>query len=169
VVEAGLGIVVYPPAAGGEPWRAAFTENGRRRFRQDATEAGLAAKLEQVRERLSAGAAGMERPGADLIAWYLNPDRLPVRERWSRKHAHTQRRLCERFAVPVIGAIACQDIKAEHTQAIVNAAPTAGEGNRVRGWSPPWSAPAWTAATWSTRGWRRCTGSPEIGRCPYRR
>jgi hypothetical protein len=46
----------------------------------------------------------MERPGADLIAHYLDPDRLPVQERWSRKHAHTQRRLCERFAVPVIGA-----------------------------------------------------------------
>jgi hypothetical protein len=36
----------------------------------------------------------MRRPGADLIAHYLNPDRLPVRDRWSRKHADTQRRLC---------------------------------------------------------------------------
>jgi hypothetical protein len=35
----------------------------------------------------------MKRPGADLIAWYLDPDRLPVDERWSRKHAHTQRRV----------------------------------------------------------------------------
>jgi hypothetical protein len=24
---------------------------------------------------------------------------------WSRKHAHTQRRLCERFAAPVIGTV----------------------------------------------------------------
>jgi hypothetical protein len=40
----------------------------------------------------------MKRPGADLIAHYLDPDRLPVNERWSRKHAQTQRRLCERFA-----------------------------------------------------------------------
>jgi hypothetical protein len=40
----------------------------------------------------------MKRPGADLIACYLNPDRLPVDERWSRKHAHTQRRLCGLFA-----------------------------------------------------------------------
>jgi len=30
-----------------------------------------------------------------------------VDERWSRKHAHTQRRLCERFAAPVIDAVAC--------------------------------------------------------------
>jgi integrase len=133
VVEAGLGIVVYPPQVAGEPWRAVFTENGRRRFRQDATEAGLAARLERVRERLSAGAAGMERPGADLVAWYLDPDRLPVQERWSRKHAHTQRRLCERFAAPVIGAVTCQDITPGHMQQMVNAAPTAGEGNRVRG------------------------------------
>ena len=55
-----------------------------------------------------------------------------MRKRWSRKHADTQRRLCERFAGPVIGTVTCQDIKTGHTQAIVNAAPTAGEGNRVR-------------------------------------
>jgi len=47
----------------------------------------------------------MERPGADLIRHYLDPDRLPAGDRWSRKHAHTQRRLCERFAEPVIGAV----------------------------------------------------------------
>ncbi len=110
-----------------------FTENGQRRFRQGATEAKLAAKLEKVTERLQADAANMERPGADLIRHYLDPDRLPTDERWSRKHAHTQRRLCERFAAPVIGAVTCQDIKTWHTQQIVNAAPTAGEGDRVRG------------------------------------
>ena len=75
----------------------------------------------------------MERPGADLITYYLNPDRLPAGQRWSRKHAHTQRRLCERFAAPVIDAVTCQDIKTSHTQQIVSAAPTAGEGDRVHG------------------------------------
>jgi integrase len=133
VVELGLGILVYPPETDGEPWRATFIENGQRRFRQGATEAKLAAKLAKVTERLSAGAVNMERPGADLIAYYLNPDRLPVEDRWSRKHAHTQRRLCERFAAPVIDAVTCQDITSWHTQQIVNAAPTAGEGDRVRG------------------------------------
>ena len=39
--------------------------------------------------------------------------------------------MCERFAAPVIGAVTCQDIKTRHTQKIVNAAPTAGEGDRV--------------------------------------
>jgi hypothetical protein len=33
----------------------------------------LPAKLEKVTERLSADAASMERPGADLIAHYLDP------------------------------------------------------------------------------------------------
>ena len=56
VVEAGCGILVYPPEAAGEPWRATFTENGRRRFRQAMTEAELAAKLEKVTDRLRAGA-----------------------------------------------------------------------------------------------------------------
>ena len=131
VVELEFGIVVYPPEAEGEPWRATFTENGQRRYRQGATEAKLAAKLERVTERLSAGAANMERPGADLIAHYLDPDRLPVEDRWSRKHTDTQRRLCQRFATPVIGTVTCQDIEIWHTQQIVNAAPTAGEGARA--------------------------------------
>jgi integrase len=133
VVELDCGITVYPPEAEGEPWRAVFTENGQRRYRQAATEAGLAAKLEKVRERLEADAPNLERPGADLIAYYLDPDRLPPERRWSRKHSHTQRRLCERFAAPVIGTVTCQDIRAWHMQQIVNAAPTAGEGARVAG------------------------------------
>jgi integrase len=132
VVEAGHGIVVYPPEAVGDPWRAAFTENGQRRYRQARSEAGLAVKLAKVTERLAAGAVCAERPGADLIAHYLDPDRLPVRDRWSRKHADTQRRLCQRFAAPVISAVPCQDITPAHMQQVVNAAPTAGEGDRVR-------------------------------------
>ena len=81
VVDAGLGVTVYPPEAAGEPCRAVFTENGRRRFRQAATEAGLAVKLAKVTERLAAGAVNAELSGADLIAWYLDPDRLPVKDR----------------------------------------------------------------------------------------
>jgi integrase len=133
VIDMGCGVTVYPPEAEGEPWRAVWVENGRRRFRQAATEAALAAKLTVVTERLEADAPNMERPGADLIAHYLDPDRLPAAKRWSRKHAHTQRRLCERFAAPVIGVVPCQDIRTWHTQRVVNAAPTAGEGARVAG------------------------------------
>ena len=131
VVEVGGGILVYPPEAAGEPWRAVFTENGRRRFRQARTEAELAAKLAKVTERLRAGAPDMERPGADLIAHYLDPDRLPVARRWSRRHADTQARLCRRFAAPIIAAVTCQDITTGHIQQIVNAAPTASEGDRL--------------------------------------
>ena len=131
VVEAECGILVYPPEEAGEPWRAVFTENGRRRFRQAMTEAELAAKLAKVTERLRACAPDMERPGADLIAHYLDPDRLPVAKRWSRRHADTQRRLCQRFAAPVIAGVTCQDITAGHMQQIVSAAPTASEGERL--------------------------------------
>jgi integrase len=131
VIELGFGILVYPPETDGEPWRATFTEYGQRRYRQGTTEAKLAAKLEKIRVRLSAGAVNTERTGADLIAHYLDPDRLPVQDRWSRRHAYTQRTLCERFAAPVIAPLTCQDIEAWHTQQIVNAAPTAGEGDRV--------------------------------------
>ena len=54
--------------ADGEPWRAVFTENGQRKFRQGASEAKLAEKLEKVKERLAADAVNAERPGRDLIA-----------------------------------------------------------------------------------------------------
>jgi len=53
---------------------------------------------------------------------------------WSRKHVHTQRRLGERVAEPVIGMVTCQDIKTGHMQQIVNAAPTAGETTSTRPW-----------------------------------
>ncbi|HUD39343.1 MAG TPA: site-specific integrase [Streptosporangiaceae bacterium] len=132
VIELAHGITVYPARGEGGRWRAVWHEDGERRQCEAASEEKLAARLEKVTERLAADAPNMTRPGADLIAHYLDPDRLPVHERWSRKHAHTQARLCERFAAPVIGAITCQDIKAGHMQKIVNSAPTPGEGTRVR-------------------------------------
>ena len=42
VIELDFGILVYPPETDGEPWRATFTENGQRTFRQGAIEAGFA-------------------------------------------------------------------------------------------------------------------------------
>jgi integrase len=132
VVDLECGVTVYLPRQQGEPWRAVWIEDGRRRFREAVTEEKLAAKLEKVTERLQADAPNLERPGADLISYYLSPIRLPVQQQWSRKHAHTQRRLCERLATPVIGAVTCQDITTTHMQKIVNAAPTAGEGMRIQ-------------------------------------
>ena len=132
VVEVEGGITVYPPQRGGEPWRAVFTEKGRRRYREAGTEEKLAVKLAKVTERLQADAPHLERPGADLIAWYLSPDRHPAGRPWSRKHADTRRRLCARFAAPVIAAVPCQDIRVADMQQVVNAAPTAGEGARLR-------------------------------------
>jgi len=131
VIELECGITVYPARSESGRWRAVWYEAGTRQQCEAATEEKLAPKLEKITERLVADAPNMRRLGADLIAHYLDPDRLPVKDRWSRKHADTQRRLCQRFASPVIAAITCQDIKTEHTQRIVNAAPTAGEGDRA--------------------------------------
>ena len=133
VIELEYGITVYPAREGQDRWRAVWYENGKRRQCEAISEERLAASLEKATERLAADAPKMEHTGADLIAHYLDPDRLPADRRWSRKHAHTQRRLCERFAAPVIGDVACQDIKTWHMQQVVNAAPTANEGARVHG------------------------------------
>jgi integrase len=131
VIELDCGITVYPARFDGDRWRAIWYEDGQRQQCESVREDKLADRLERVTERLRADAPNMRRTGADLIAWYLDPDRHPAKDRWSRKHAHTQRRLCERFAAPVIDAVTCQDIKTGHMQRIVNAAPTAGEGDRV--------------------------------------
>ena len=152
VIELDHGVTVYPPQDDEDPWRAVFTENGQRRYRQAATEAKLAAELAKVTERLQAGAPGMERPGANLIAWYLSPDRHPASKPWSRKHADTQRRLCERFVAPVIGEISCQDIKVAHMQRIVNAAPPTARARGCAGACRPWSRRVSPAGTWLTRG-----------------
>ena len=75
VVELDCGITVYPPEMEGEPWRAVFTENGKRRYRQAATEARLAAKLEKVRERLEADAPNPRLKG---VHWQATGRILPV-------------------------------------------------------------------------------------------
>ena len=125
-------MTVYPARREGDRWRAVWYEDGQRRQCEAVAEDKLAAKLAKVTERLGADAPHLERPGADLIAWYLSPDRHPASRPWSRRHADTQRRLCARFVAPVIAAVACQDIRVADMQQIVNAAPTAGEGARLR-------------------------------------
>jgi hypothetical protein len=107
VIELEYGITVYPARFDGDRWRAVWYQDGERQQCEAVSEDRLAGKLEKVTERLAADAPRLGRPGAELIAWYLNPDRLPVAERWSRRHADTQRRLCSRFAAPVIGAVTC--------------------------------------------------------------
>jgi integrase len=131
-IELEYGITVYPAREKPGRWRAVWYEEDKRQQCEAASEEKLTARLEKVTERLQSDAPNMKRPGAELIAHYLDPDRLPVDERWSRKHADSQLRLCKRCAEPVIGAVTCQDITVSHTQKIVNAAPTAGEGDRVR-------------------------------------
>ena len=100
-MELECGVTVYPARREGDRWRAVWYENGKRRQCEAVAEDKLAAKLAKVTERLGADAPSMEQPGADLIAWYLSPDRHPAGRSWSRRHADTQRRLCARFVAPL--------------------------------------------------------------------
>jgi hypothetical protein len=116
VIELDCGVTVDLTHFAGGRWRAVWHEAGERQQCESASEERLAAGLEKVEIRLEAYAPNMRRPGADLIAHYLDPDRLPVQARWSRKHAHIQGRLCALYAAPVIAAVTCQDTKASHMQ-----------------------------------------------------
>src|SRR5690348_10787547 len=89
VVELEGGVTVYPARVAGGRWRAVWYEDGRRRQCEASSEDRLAAKLEKVTERLAADAPNLEKPGADLVAFYLSPDRHPAGQAWSAKHADT--------------------------------------------------------------------------------
>ena len=82
VIEMECGITVYPARSEGGRWRAVWNEAGERQQCEAATEAKLAPKLEKVAERLQSDAPNMRRSGSDLIAHYLDLDRLPVKDRW---------------------------------------------------------------------------------------
>jgi hypothetical protein len=123
-----------PPQAQDRP---SVNENGKRRQCEAISEERLAARLEKVTERLPAG------------------------RRWSRQHAHTQRRLCERFAVPVIGGMACQDIKTWHMQQVVNArAYRRGGCAGARDDLGPGRRGHRGRVPGQPSGWQRCTGRP---------
>ncbi len=89
----------------------------------------------------------MRQRGAALIAHYLDPDRLPAGKRWSRKHAHTQERLCQRFAAPVIATVTC------HPLGLVFPSPR-GRHWRGSNFERRVLAPAYRAA-----GWRDADGN----------
>jgi hypothetical protein len=78
VIELECGITVYPAREEQGRWRAVWHENGARQQCEAASEEKLAAKLAKVTERLEADAPNMTLRGADLIAFYLSPDRLPA-------------------------------------------------------------------------------------------
>ncbi len=152
VIEMECGITVYPAREEQGRWRAVWHENGERQQCEAASEDKLTAKLAKVTERLEADAPNMTLRGADLIAFYLSPDRLPAQRQWSRKHAHTQRRLCERFAAPVIDTVICQDITTRHMQPSTAPAPRPNSYARPRRgtgqrFTQPPSAPAFPAPT----------------------
>ena len=130
--DLGDGVVVYPPVDGAGPWRAQWRgPDGARKACRAASEQLLADKLDPLlRERRNEPKLGGSI-GADLIDWYLSPDRHPVDKPWSRSHLAGQRRLCRRFLLPVIGELPCEAITSSHLQQAINAANTADSGARV--------------------------------------
>lgn len=124
-----------------------LAENGKRRQCEASGEQALGQKLEEVHERLALEARNTERSGKDLIAHYLDPDRLPVGKQWSRKHADTQRRLCERFIAPVIDEIECQDITGTTCRRSSTPLRPPARGTGSTGPSRPCAVPAARRAT----------------------
>jgi hypothetical protein len=126
------GITVYPPTREGNPWRAVWYDpDGKRRHCQAQSEAKMVVKLEPVKARLKADADRAQCPVADLIACYLDPSRKAEDKQWSFSYRLVQEKRCARI-LAAIGHLTCEEIRLIHVQQIVNAAPTADSGAKMR-------------------------------------
>lgn len=111
-----------------------FYEAGRRRN----TSGGVALEealvtVQELIDRLSSGAVNAPKTMGELIERYLDPDRIPDSgEPWSAKHRYNQERMCRLFVSPHIKSVRCKDVTRVDVQRVVNAAPTQGEGKRLK-------------------------------------
>lgn len=91
--------------------------------------------LEAVLEIIPTIALWQDNPPVkvgELIDRYLAPARLPEGSPWSVKHRYNVERLVKLYIKPMIGQVRIKDFAPPHAEACVNAAPTAGEGKRVK-------------------------------------
>ncbi|MGH9917704.1 MAG: hypothetical protein ACRD6W_02345 [Nitrososphaerales archaeon] len=66
--------------------------------------------------------------GIRLVEHYLDPSRT----RWSERHRYAQVAYCERFVVPVIGAVPLRDLTTSHFQGMVDQASSASVAEHLR-------------------------------------
>jgi hypothetical protein len=149
VIELECGVTVYPARSAEGRWRAVWHEDGQRRQCEAASEESLAAKLEKVQLRLEADAPNMTRPGADLIAHYLDPDRLP-------RAGSLVAQACP-YPGPAVRAVRRPGHRRGHLPGHQRPATCSRSSTQPRrparatgsgGWSPRSSRPASTADTW---------------------
>src|SRR3954447_21232841 len=123
--------------------------------------------------------------GAASASAEQDPHRFPATGPWPGRHAgetrphgtrpwravwheNGERQQCEaasaeKLAAPVIDAIICQDIKTEHLQKVVNAAPTPGAGGRIQGMRPAVMMPKSCCLIYNKFGIRHhCMGGFDV-------
>jgi hypothetical protein len=110
-------ITVYP-ARDNNPdcWRAVWYDpDGTRRAARATGEAALVKKLEPVHNRLRLDTDNDACTGAELLAWYLSPDRLPVGKAWSRSYRTAQEHLCRMYIQPTFESLrTCRQTDRQH-------------------------------------------------------
>jgi integrase len=91
--------------------------------------------LEAVLEILPKIALWQDNPPVrigELIDRYTDPDRFNPAHPWSVKHRYNVERLVKLYIKPIIGQVRIKDFAPPHAEACIDAAPTAGEGKRVK-------------------------------------
>lgn len=73
-----------------------------------------------------------EKPVADGIQYWLDPERPTPRGGWGPSHRHHMNAYARVYFVPSFGRERCMDLRRGHIQECVNAAPTASEGRNIR-------------------------------------
>ena len=111
-----------------------FYEAGRRRNTSGGQTLDEAlVTVQEIIDRLTSGAVNAPKTMGDLIERYLDPARpTDSGGSWSAKHRYNQQRLSRLYVTPHIGPVRCKDMTRSDVQRCVDAAPTKGEGQRVR-------------------------------------
>ena len=135
VLEFDCGVRAYPPGRAHAFWRIRWEEAGRRRDTSARSRTEAIAKASELVERLGRGTAtDLARASvAELVAHYLDPARRPARvERWSDRHRDEQVRYCDRYVLPVLGAMSCRRLTRLDLQRVLDQAPTASVAQHLR-------------------------------------
>lgn len=128
---AGYPVRIYPPT-GGKPYHQIAYELEGKRFVTSGgkTLKSALVKVGKIQERLDSKATRSTVPVSTLLDEWLHPSDEP--HSWSLKYTRSNEWLVRTYVRPSIGSVICQDLRREDVVKAVKAAPTAGEGQRLK-------------------------------------
>lgn len=124
------GVTVYDQRDRNGRWRVVWTNphTGKKRSAERSSELEALEVAREVVAMLDAprpGAANQRRKMAELVAYYLDPNR-PDTHTWSAGYRARQDSICRTWVLPHVGELRCQDVTPDHLKRVVAEAARAG-------------------------------------------